>query len=1106
MRCPRCQQGNPVHARFCLGCGARLVLACSACGAELPAGARFCLQCGQAAAAGAPAAGPQAYTPKHLADRILTSKSALEGERKQVTVLFVDVVDSSWLAERLDPEDMHEVMDRVLRLMASTIHRYEGTVNQFLGDGLMALFGAPLALEDHAFRAVEAAISIQETIAGYSAELKRQRALELTLRLGLNTGLVVVGKIGDDLRMDYTAVGDTTHLAARLQALAEPGTILMTDATRRHAEGFVLYEPLGQRPVKGRTQPVPMFRVSGRRPRRTRLEVQADLGLTTLSGRQRELRSLHDCLDRAKHGNGEAVGIRGEPGVGKSRLVYEFRRTLENEAITWLEGRCVGYGASTPYLPILDMLRTHFQIDDGDNVLQIDQKLRHRAEHIALEPDGALPFLRELFGLPGDDEALKQFDAKERRRKIFETVRALIAAEAGRRPVILVLEDLQWIDQTSAELLAFLVGSLPSIRALLITTYRPDYVLPWSDTASWTQIALDLLTDTEVQTMVAGILDSRVVPPSLFRVVQQKAEGNPLFIEEMTASLRERGLIECRDGEVVWTDDHRVEIPTTVQDIIRARLDRLGDPVKRTAQTAAVIGREFSLTVLSRVAEEPHDVPRDLGLLTRVELVHESRSFPELEYIFKHAVIQDVAYQTLLVARRKELHAAIARAVEDIYADRLDEHAATLAYHYAHTDHVAEATQYAIAAGDGAARLSANSEARTYYEQALSLARSLSPSPHVSRRQIDVVLRLAQVAMTRHHFERDLKELSDAREQAAKLEDEARLGQVLYWLGRTHYVMGDRQTALAHAAESLSIADARGDEALAAPPVNLIGRIHLSSDFRKASEMMARSADQMRQLGNKIEESTAAGFAGHVYGYMGQFARALEYADRGVRVAREIRNPFAEAAGLLYRGVVQVQRGEWSFAIADLDNAEELAERAGDRFRVYIIKFWSGRAHTWAGNARRGKTILEQSLAIAETLGTTLFLTMPKAFLAETLVALGEVEDVPRLCQEAIELAEKVGDQQGGSLARRGLAMALLHLKPLDRPRSESAMVEAIRQQENMGARPELARSYASYAKLLTAFGELARADACRATAMSMFRELEMAWDLARLEGVLQSP
>jgi class 3 adenylate cyclase len=386
LKCLRCEHENPADTRFCGACAAPLASTCPSCGAANPAENRFCGQCATPLRA-VPAPkfpAPESYTPRHHAEKILTSKSALEGERKQVTVLFCDIVDSSRLAEQLDPEGMHEVMDRALRLMAEAIHRYEGTVNQFLGDGLMALFEAPVALEDHAFRGIQAALAVRETLSGYSEQLKHERGVDIRLRLGLNTGPVVVGKIGDDLRMDYTAVGGTTHLAARMQALAEPGVILITDATHRLVEGYIRTEPLGSIPVKGMRALVSVYKVIGRRRGRTRLDVSVERGLSELVGRDRELGLLHDCLTRVKTGRGQVVSVVGEAGVGKSRLLYEFRRSLEGTRVTRLDGHCVAYGQATPYLSVLEIVRANFEIEEDDNPLQVQEKLRQGV--LRLEP------------------------------------------------------------------------------------------------------------------------------------------------------------------------------------------------------------------------------------------------------------------------------------------------------------------------------------------------------------------------------------------------------------------------------------------------------------------------------------------------------------------------------------------------------------------------------------------------------------------------------------------------------------------------------------------------------------------------------------------------
>ena len=1105
MQCPRCQHENPAGTKFCGECAAPLTSVCDSCGAANPPENKFCGQCAaplqRISVAKLPA--PDSYTPKHLADKILTSKAALEGERKQVTVLFCDIVDSSRLADRLDPEAMHEVMDRALRLMAEAVHRYEGTVNQFLGDGLMALFGAPVALEDHAFRGVQAALAIRETLSGYSDQLKRDRGVELQLRLGLNTGLVVVGRIGDDLRMDYTAVGDTTHLASRVQALAEPGTILITEATHRLVEGYVQTEGLGPVSVKGRRERVRVYRVIGRRRGRTRLEVSVERGLTELVGRERELAGLHECLARVRAGRGQVVGLVGEPGVGKSRLLYEFRQSLERERVTWLEGHCVAYGQTTPYLPILGMLRTNFQIEEDDNPLQIREKLRQGIHQLDPALDGILPFLGDVFGLPGATEALKHLDPKDKRQKTFEAIRTLIVAGSQRQLHVLILEDLHWIDTISEDYLAFLTASLAGVPVLLLTTQRAGYTVRWADKTYYTQIALDLLGDRETEILVAALLGTRHLPSDLVRFVREKAEGNPLFVEEITTSLLERGLLVRRDGEILWTGGAPVDFPATIQDIIRARIDRLEEPVKRTVQAAAAIGREFGLRLLTRIAEAAVEVQHHLEMLTRAELIHETRFFPELEYIFKHAVTQDVAYQSLLAKRRKDLHGAIGRAVEDLYADRLDEHAPILAYHYARSEHQEKAIEYALRAGDQAARLYANAEATTYYEQALAMARALPPSPEAQRCEVDAALKLAAVGMTRQHIERDQRNVERARALAEQLQDEGRLAEALYWLGRLQYVLGDPAKAIEYAGRSLEIADRLCDESLAAPPVNLMARGYWRSDPPKARRMIERSVEQMSRLGHKGEEATALGFAAMLFAAAGEFDRALVYADHGLALAQEIQNPLAEAAAYMYRGTLHDQRGENARAIADYACATRVAEGAGDLFRVYIVKFWESRAHTRAGDASRGRTLAEEGFALAEQIGTRFVLAHGKVSLAESLLALGELDEASRVSREAILLSEESGDGFGAALAHRALAESLVRLRPSD-PQWQREILEAIRMLQDAEARPELARSHLSHARLLKAAAQPQQAGAHLAQAIDMFRRMGMAWDLGRAEQMLR--
>ncbi len=556
MQCPRCQHANPPQAKFCLECGSRLALTCAACATELPAGAKFCLECGQPV--GGPSAGqapfpsPEAYTPRHLAEKILTSRSALEGERKQVTVLFVDVSGFTSLSERLDPEDVHGLMSRAFELMLAEVHRYEGTVNQFLGDGIMALFGAPIAHEDHAQRAVHAALGIRKALEGYQQELRGRRGIGFQVRQGLNTGLVVVGSIGNDLRMDYTAVGDTTNVAARLQVAADPGRIVISDAIHRLVGGYFYVRPLGECTLKGKVEPVRAWEVLSARVARTRLEVETERGLTPFVGRERELQLLFECFEQAKAGHGQVVFIAGEPGIGKSRLLLEFRRRLGDEA-TWLEGRAMSFGRSIAFHPLIDMLRRNFRMEEGDTEGTIVTKIERGVLRLGEDLRPLLPYLRYLLSVESGDPAVLTMDPQQRRGEIFDALRRLTVRASEVRPQVAVYEDGHWMDQATEEYLLFTADSIPTSRVLRILTYRTGYVHPFGERSYHTRIALNTPSTAHSVEMTQGMLDTERLPEELQTLIVRKVEGNPFFVEEVVKSLLEVGALRRASSAQRWT-------------------------------------------------------------------------------------------------------------------------------------------------------------------------------------------------------------------------------------------------------------------------------------------------------------------------------------------------------------------------------------------------------------------------------------------------------------------------------------------------------------------------------------------------------------------------
>ncbi len=686
VRCPQCRRDNPAEARFCWQCGAQLAVACVACGAVQPPGARFCPECGRAVAE---ASVPAGYTPRHISEQILAVRSAIEGERKQVSVLFCDIVRSSALAAELGPEEFHLVIDRFFGVALAEVHRYEGTINQFLGDGFMALFGAPIAHEDHARRAVLAALGIAAR-----AEVK--------IRIGINSGLVVVGTIGDDLRVDYTAFGDTTVLAARLQAVAEPGAVLVSEQTAELVRGYFQLEEVSPVQVKERT--VYPLLVTGLGTRTGRIASGDEL--TPFTGRDHEFADLLRALDAALDGEGQVVGLAGDPGMGKSRLALECCLVAQDRA-TVIAGRCLSYGASIPYLPLFDLVRSACGITADDPASRVATKIELWVK--ALELDVSLAhYLRHAFGVIVGDQGLAGLDPQVLRDRTFDALRRLLVAEATRRPLVVLVEDLHWIDPTSEDFLADVTGELPSLPMLLLLTYRPGYSPPWTGKSFASQLALRPLPAAAGETIVASVLGGG--DRGVAAAIAARGEGNPFFLEELARATRDPA-----------TDAATVAVPATVQEVLAARIDRLSADQKAALQLAAVLGRQFSLDLAEEIWDRAVPVEEPLQELKGLEFLRERHGGAERTFTFKHALTREVAYDGMLQARRRQLHGQAGAALEQSDASQRFEHCELLAYHYSRSAEPARAIPYLQAAGDRARDRYANEEAIAVYSQAITL-------------------------------------------------------------------------------------------------------------------------------------------------------------------------------------------------------------------------------------------------------------------------------------------------------------------------------------------------------------------------------------------------
>jgi len=746
MKCQKCGFDNPNEAKFCIECATPLDFHCPNCGAVTPATGKFCMECAHELSKPIEAppvdySQPESYTPRFLADKILTTRSSIEGERKLVTVFFADVAGYTPMTEKLDPEEVHQIMDGAFKILMDEIHRFEGTINQFTGDGVMALFGAPLAHEDHAQRACHAALSVQKALGEYGDKVKTDTGLEFKMRIGLNSGHVIVGSIGDDLRMDYTAVGDTTNLASRMENLATPGSVMVSAHTHSLAMDYFEFNSLGKVEIKGKEEKQEAYELIKTGEVVSRIGASVSKGLTRFVGRKISMDALNEPYDRVVEGSGQVVGIVGEAGVGKSRLLLEFINRLPPGEYTYLEGRCLHYGGSMAYLPVIDVLKSYFEIKDGDREYLIKKKIEEQVMDLDLNLEQILPSFQEVLSLKVDDEIYLKQDAQMKKILTFEALRDLFIRISQGQPLVLVIEDLHWMDKISEDFIDYLIGWLANSKIQLLLLYRPEYTHQWGSKSYYSKIGLDQLNLDNARELVKAMLEGGEVAPELRELILSRSAGNPLFMEEFTQTLIENGSIKKQDNQFVLDGDIKdIQVPDTIQGIISARMDRLEDNLKRTMQVASVIGRDFAFRILQSITGMREELKSYLLNLQGLEFIYEKKLFPELEYIFKHALIQEVAYNSLLVARRKEIHQKIAEAIEQLYSDRIEEFYERLAYHYSGARNLSKAYQYLKLSTDKALAIYAYGEAVKLLEQALKMQEEMTPEDKVKRCEILIEL------------------------------------------------------------------------------------------------------------------------------------------------------------------------------------------------------------------------------------------------------------------------------------------------------------------------------------------------------------------------------
>jgi class 3 adenylate cyclase/predicted ATPase len=1028
VKCSACGASNEADAVFCEACGTSFGRECPSCGTGCSPSAKFCRKCrtplGGDAVAKASERDPRSYTPKHLAEKILTSRSALEGERKQVTVLFADVKGSMDLAEQVDPEEWHRIMDRFFAILSEGVHRFEGTINQYTGDGIMALFGAPIAHEDHARNACYAALHLRDELSRYADDLHRNAALDFSVRMGMNSGEVVVGKIGDDLRMDYTAQGHTVGLAARMEQLAEPGRIYLTEQTAKLVSGFFRLDDLGPFDVKGVGAPVRAYELEGVSALHTAIEVSRSRGFSRFVGRADEMAVLDAALGRAIEGNGQVVGVVAHPGLGKSRLCFEFAERCQARGIAVYEAHGISHGKLIPFLPILELFRAFFRITEQDGAEAAREKIAGRMLLLDEALRDALPLVFDFLGVPDPERPVPQMDPEQRLRQLFAIVKRVTQARSRREPAVVLLEDLHWFDGGSDAVLEVMVEVAEGTRTLIVVNFRPEYHAGWMQKSYYQQMPLLPLGPEAIAELLRDLLGTDPSVASLGGRIRERTAGNPFFIEEMVQTLAETGSLAGAKGAYrLVRPAAELALPTTVQAVLAARIDRLAEREKQVLETAAVIGREFTEPVLRRVVELSEiDLTAALQKLRSAEFVYEEALHPQAQYTFKHALTREVAYNSLLNERRLTLHEHVGEAIEGIFAGRLDEHFSELAHQYSKSRNTEKAIEYSRLAGERAVRLSVNVEAISHLTRGLELLKTLPDTP--GRAQQELALQIAlgvPLRAVRGLAAREVgRAYARARELCQQVGGTPEIAPVLWGLWEFYELRAEYRTAFELGEQLLRLAERVQDPALLLAAHDAMGDTSFwVGEFPAAREHLehgVRLYDVERHRSHAFLYGYDSGVACLCFGayalwFLGYPDQALRRVGEALTLARGLDHTFSLAFALHFSAQLHHYRRESQ--VARDRSAEVLRISTEQNFPI-----WLGCAevvHGWAlaetGQAQEGLTQIRQGIADWRASGHELEVPHFLGLLAEAHGRANQPEEGLNLLTEALAIVERSGER-----------------------------------------------------------------------------------------------
>ncbi len=973
MKCPECQFVNREEAKFCSECGHKFELSCPECGNSIRANSKFCDGCGQNLTVPSEPTPKdlsfdkkidkiQRYLPKGLTEKILSQRGKIEGERKQVTVMFCDMEGFTGFVEKFGPEEAYDIMDRVYEILIHRVHHYEGTVNEMTGDGIMALFGAPIALEDAPQRAIRSALTVHREMAKFNDKLRQERKSipPFKMRIGIHTGPVVVGTLGNDLRVEFKAVGDTVNLASRMEGLAEPGTSYVTGETFRLTKGFFRFEALGKRKVKGKKEPIKVYRAIAPSTRRTRFDVSAERGLTPFVGRKRELELLLDSFERAKTGRGQAFSIVSEAGVGKSRLLYEFRKNVGNEDVTFLEGKCFSYSRGVAYHPMIDLLKANFDVLEGDGDAEIRAKVKRGLKTLGLDEALTLSYFLELLSVKNSGIDKVPMSSEAKKNRIMEAIKQIVLKGSEIRLLILAYEDLHWADKTSEDILKYILESIPGVRVLMLFTYRPEFVHTWGSKSYHNQVTLNRLSNRESLAMVIHLLDTREIDSSLEELILEKTEGVPFFIEEFVESLKTLKVIERKGGRYHLAKDMQdVAIPSTIQDVIMARVDSLPEGAKELLQSGSVIEREFSYELIKQVTGLPEqELLSQLSLLKDLELLYERGIYPQSTYIFKHALTQEVVYDSILTKRKKIYHGKIARAIEELYKDTIEHYYGMLAEHFTDSENYEKGAAYSKLTSKRAERTGSLNEAINYALKRISCLEKLPRTDSLRNEIIHLRTILGLLMIEMNYFNKAQEITAPIVELTLKGGDKKRIAQILAIIGAREFVVDENfPKAFEHLEEALRISKkTEGIATLAVASYWLGCAQAYNCNFEEAGANIGRSEKIQRAAKIPWREAALKSLLSFlVYYNQGRIDLAHETSRQALRIAEESGDIYSKTFAYCCHGISCFGRGSFQEAVELLTIGREFSKKFGQYAWEPISNQFLGEVYFETGQYQKAK-------------------------------------------------------------------------------------------------------------------------------------------------------